>query len=103
MHGDKEAPRRGMLGDSSVPWGNTDGGGYHHVVGYRLRDRGAAYMTGTLIQLDWTARIIPAMGRGNSVRYRHGAYQFGGIGVGSIRWNESILRARDGVQSRGRG
>ena len=69
---------------------------------------GAAYMTGTLIQLDLTARIIPATGCGDSVRYRHGAYQFCGIGVGSIRrmavrGHESILRARDGVQSRGRG
>jgi hypothetical protein len=50
----------------------------------------------------------PGKGRGDSVRYRHGADQFCGIGVGSIRWmavrgHESILRARDGVQSRGCG
>ena len=47
-------------------------------------------------------------GRGDGVRNRHGAYQFCGIGVGSIRrmavrGRESILRARDGVQYRGCG
>ena len=46
-------------------------------------------------------------GRGDSVRNRHGAHQFCGVGVGSVRrmgvrGRENIIRARDGIQPRGR-
>ena len=46
-------------------------------------------------------------GRGDGVRNRHGAHQFCGVGVGSVRrmgvrGRENIIRARDGIQPRGR-
>jgi MFS family permease len=54
---------------------------------------GAAYMTGTLIQLDLTARIIPA--RAAATRSRHGAHQLCWVGIRSLR--RMAIRGHEGI------
>ena len=75
---------------------------------YRLRNRRLRVHDRNSHSIGLDRAHHTGEGRGDSVRYCHGTYQFCGIGVGSIRWmairgRESILRARHGVQSCSRG